>query len=245
VVVLVGDVGHRGVSGGGLGDRDPAGAGVVAQAELPRALARAPPRGQPAAGGRREDLHAIVLGVEHVDVARPVGGQPPDDADAPGLSRVGVAAQLAQPGAAAVEALHDGAELIGDEDVAGAGGIGDGLREAQHARSRGRRLAERRGLHVALGAGARAGVGCRQGDGDCGDDGDERAPGHARAVPVSLRRPPRRPRRTGSAPPRASRRPRAGRPPGARRPLLRARAGRAGRCRSRAPPGPRRRRRRR
>jgi hypothetical protein len=52
VVVLVGDVGHRRVGRGGLGDRQAAGAGVGPQAELPGPLSGAPPRGQPAPGGR-------------------------------------------------------------------------------------------------------------------------------------------------------------------------------------------------
>jgi hypothetical protein len=99
-------------------------------------------------------------------VAGPIGGQAADDADAPELARVGVAAQLAQRVAATVEALYDRAVLVGDEDRAGARAVGDRLREAQDARARGRRLAQCRGLHVALRAGARAGVGRRGGDGD-------------------------------------------------------------------------------
>ena len=214
VVVLIGDVGHRHVGRGRLRDGDPARARVVAQAQLPGTLARAPPRRQPLARGRREDLDAIVLGVQHVDVAGAIGGQAAHDADAPELAGVGVAAELAQPCARAVEALDDRAVLVGDEDRARARAVGDGLREAQHARSRRGRLAQGRGLHVALGPGAGAGVGSPDGDGDCGDDGDGRALGHARAVPVSRPRPPRRPRCTGSMPRRASRRPLADRPPG-------------------------------
>src|SRR6185295_14625307 len=53
-----------------------------------------------------------------------IGGQAADDADAPRLPRVGVAAQLAQPGAAAIEALHDRAVLVGDEDRARARAVG-------------------------------------------------------------------------------------------------------------------------
>ena len=218
VVVLVGDVGHRRGRGRRLRDGDPARAGVVAQAEPARAGAGAPPSGQPPPRGRLEDLHAIVLGVQDVDVAGAIGGQAADDADAPELGRVGVAAQLAQPRARAVEALHDRAVLVGDEDRARARAVGDGLREAQDARPRGGRLAERRGLHVALGAGARAGIVGRAGD---GDDAAMAATSRPRAMlvpyPSASRPPPRRPRRTGSARPRASRRSRAGRPPGARR----------------------------
>ena len=243
VVVLVGDVGRRRHGGGGLRDGDPARAGVVAQAEPARAGAGAPPRGQPPPRGRLEDLHAIVLGVQDVDVAGAIGRQPADDADAPELGRVGVAAQLAQPRARTVEALHDRAVLVGHEDRARARGVRDGLREAQDARPRGGRLAQRRGLDVALRAGARARIAGREGGDDRGDGGDEQGTGHPRAVPVSSRPPPRRARCTESAPRRASRRSPAARPPGARRTPPRARAARAGRSRSRALPGPPRRRR--
>ena len=119
-------------------------------------------------------------------MAGAIGRQPADDADAPELGRVGVAAQLAQPRARTVEALHDRAVLVGHEDRARARGVRDGLREAQDARTRGGRLAQRRGLDVALRAGARARIAGREGGDDRGDGGDEQGTAHPRAVPVSL-----------------------------------------------------------
>ena len=232
VVVLVGDVGHR---------RAPAAVGCVTA--IPPAPVLSPRRNRPAPvpvlphaasqppRGRLEDLHAIVLGVEHVDVAGAIGGQPADDADAPELAprrRSRPARPATRPcGRSAGRPSRTGRPRGSCSRPgctrwpAGSAGRSNPWRAPRPA-SWPRRSTPRRCTR-----------GHRRPRGRRRSRRWRRRAGHGPCLvpyPSASRPPPRRARCTGSAPRRASRRSPAARPPGARRTRPRARAARAGRC---------------
>jgi hypothetical protein len=146
-VAAVGDVhGDRG-GRAGLEDREAAGSDAVVHAPRAReqveegAVAE---RREELTGLRRVDLHPVVVGVEHVDVAGAVDAHAADDVQAAGLDPRGERAEGEERRAGLRELLDLAAVLVADEDAAVVRVDADGLGEPEHPGPV-RRLADDRG----------------------------------------------------------------------------------------------------
>ena len=147
VVALVGDEHDRRRARRCLPHGDPARADATARARHRAARqvedARVAERRPKRAVGGVEDLDAVVLGVEHVDVPAAVDRHAADDPQSAGLPPAGPRAEREPERPIRIEGLDDPAELITDEDRSAPGREADRLGEAEHPTAV-RRLADHR-----------------------------------------------------------------------------------------------------